>query len=166
MGMEKTAVVAGAGTGIVIAVEDADSADARRCLTCYYEELGRRFDAGFDPQAVANFDPAGMTPPKGWFVIARREGETVGCGALKRLEPGIGEIKRVWTAPAARGQGVAGAIMDVLERLAVEQGMPTVRLDTNRALAEARAFYFRRGYREIQCYNDNPYADFWFEKAL
>lgn len=151
---------------IMIAFEAADSADARWCLEQYYAELAMRFDAGFDPLAGNNFDPAEMTPPKGWFVIARRNGEAVGCGALKRLKPSTAEVKRVWVSPAARGVGLAGAIMDRLEALAAETGFSTVVLDTNGALVEARAMYLKRGYQEIGRYNDNPYADHWFEKPL
>lgn len=150
----------------VIALEAADSADARRCLANYYAELQSRFEAGFDPDAVKNFDPAEMTPPKGYFVIARRDGEAVGCGALKVLEPGIGEIKRVWVSNAARGQGLAGKLMDRLESIAQNAGLTLLRLDTNRSLLEAHALYRKRGYHEIARYNDNPYADHWFEKRL
>lgn len=53
-----------------------------------------------------------------------------------------------------------------LERLADAAGYRAVRLDTNRALAEAQAFYRQAGYRDVACYNDNPYADVWFEKRL
>lgn len=151
---------------ITIAVEAADSADARWCLEQYYAELAMRFDAGFDPAAGNNFDPAEMTPPKGWFVIARRNGEAVGCGALKRLKPSTAEVKRVWVSPTARGLGLAGMIMDHLERLAADTGFSSVVLDTNKALLEARAMYAKRGYDEIGRYNDNPYADHWFEKKL
>lgn len=155
-----------AAAAIKLRVEAADSADARRCLEGYYAELGRRFEAGFDPQAGNNFDIAEMTPPKGHFVVARMDGEAVGCGALKLLEPGIGEVKRVWTAPSARGCGVARKVMEALEGLARGAGLALVRLDTNRALTEAHALYRRLGYREIERYNDNPYADHWFEKRL
>ena len=44
--------------------------------------------------------------------------------------------------------------------------MKTLRLDTNRALTEAHALYRSEGYREIARFNDNPYADHWFEKRL
>lgn len=149
-----------------VTLEPADSSEARQCLQHYYDELAQRFEAGFDPDAVKNFDASEMTPPKGWFVVARLDGETVGCGALKVLEAGVGEIKRVWTSPQARGQGVANRIMDRLEAIARENELPTVRLDTNRALTEAQIFYLKRGYREIARYNDNPYADHWFEKRV
>ena len=41
-----------------------------------------------------------------------------------------------------------------------------MRLYTNRSLAEAKAMYRGRGYVEIARYNDDPYADHWFEKQL
>jgi GNAT superfamily N-acetyltransferase len=146
-------------------LEAADSADARWCLEQYYAELAMRFDAGFDPAAGNNFDPAEMTPPKGWFVIARRNGEAVGCGALKRLKPSTAEVKRVWVSPTARGLGLAGAIMDHLERLAARPASrPSCSTPTKRCWR--RAMYAKRGYDEIGRYNDNPYADHWFEKKL
>lgn len=151
---------------VTIAFEAAGSEDARWCLGQYYAELAERFDDGFDPLAVNNFDPAEMTPPKGWFLIARRGGKAVGCGALKRMKDGRGEIKRVWIDKSARGIGLAGRIMDRLEMQAGEAGFSAVVLDTNKTLVEARAMYLKRGYIEIPRYNDNPYADHWFELSL
>ena len=78
----------------------------------------------------------------------------------------VGEIKRVWSSPALRGTGMATRIMDRLEQLAREAGYGRLRLDTNGALTEAQAMYRKRGYREIARYNDNPYAQHWFEKDL
>ena len=49
---------------------------------------------------------------------------------------------------------------------AVELGQDVVRLDTNRALTNAIEMYRAAGYTDIERYNDNPYADFWFEKRL
>ena len=151
---------------VEVELEPADSADARACLEQYYAELARRLPSGFDPLAVNNFDPSDMTPPKGWFVVARLDTEAIGCGALKRLAGGVGEVKRVWTSPDARGLGVASRIMDRLEALAAEAGFSVLRLDTNGTLKEAQAMYAARGYRSIPRYNDNPYAEHWFEKAV
>lgn len=151
---------------VSVALEPADSPDARSCLEQYYAELARRFPSGFDPLAGNNFDPAEMTPPKGWFVVAHLDGEPVGCGALKVLDGAVGEVKRVWTSPSARGLGVASRIMDRLEALAVEAGFELLRLDTNGTLKEAQAMYAKRGYGPIPRYNDNPYAEHWFEKEL
>ena len=153
-------------SSVTVELEPAGGADARWCLSEYYAELARRFDTGFDPSAGNNFDPAETTPPKGWFLIARLDGEPVGCGALKRLDGATGEIKRVWTSPAVRGMGVASRIMDRLEAQAAEVGFDTVCLDTNKTLIEAHTLYRKLGYHEIAAYNDNPYAHHWFEKAL
>ncbi len=148
---------------VVVAPEAADSLDARRCLDAYIAELAQRFENGFEG---GSFGTADMTPPVGWLLLARLEGEAVGCGALKRLDATTGEIKRVWVSPAARGMGVAARLMDRLEALALEIGCRRVLLDTNRTLTEAKAMYLKRGYHEIGRYNDNPYADHWFEKLL
>lgn len=78
-----------------------------------------------------------MTPPKGFFVLAQIDGQTVGCGGLRRLDERVGEIKRMWTAPQARGQGVARRVLHKLEALAREAGIEMLRLDTNRVLVEA-----------------------------
>jgi hypothetical protein len=53
-----------------------------------------------------------------------------------------------------------------LEAAARGKGLKTLRLDTNRALIEAHALYRSEGYQEIARFNDNPYADHWFEKQL
>jgi GNAT superfamily N-acetyltransferase len=151
---------------IEITVEPASSADANWCLRQYQEELARRFDNGFDPSTGNSLDPADVTPPKGWFVVARLDGRPVGCGGLKRLDASTGEIKRVWVAGDVRGARLASRIMDRLEEIAAEAGFAKVLLDTNRALVEARAMYLKRGYAEVAPYNDNSYADHWFEKGL
>lgn len=151
---------------VEVVLEPAGSGDAQWCLGQYYAELAQRFDDGFDPGLGNTFDVSDATPPNGFFVVARLDGAPVGCGALKRLEPGMGEIKRVWTAPQVRGMGVATRLMDRLEALAREAGFSTLRLDTNKALTEAHALYRARGYSAIGRYNDNPYAHHWFEKLL
>lgn len=149
-----------------ITIEPAGSADGAWCLAQYQAELARRFDNGFDPSTGNSLDPSDVTPPKGWFVVARLDGRPVGCGALKRLDDATGEIKRVWIAADARGMRLASRIMDRLEAVAAGAGFAKVSLDTNRTLVEARAMYLKRGYVEIAPYNDNPYADHWFEKVL
>jgi len=153
-------------SAVAIAQEPADSADAQHCLGEYRAELASRFDGGFDPSNGNNLTVEEMTPPAGYLLLARIDGQPVGCGALKRLSATEGEVKRVWTSPDARGLGVASRLMDGLEQLARDVGFCSVKLDTNRTLVEAQAMYRKRGYREIARYNDNPYAHHWFEKAL
>jgi DNA-binding MarR family transcriptional regulator/GNAT superfamily N-acetyltransferase len=151
---------------VEIAGEAPDSADARSCLSEYFRELHARFEGGFHHEKEGLADAAEMSLPTGVFVLARLDGDAVGCGGLKRVDEATGEIKRVWTAPKARGMGIARRMVRALEAAARDYGLKTLRLDTNRALKEAHALYRKEGFREIARFNDNPYADHWFEKRL
>ena len=149
-----------------VAIEPADpaGADARMCIEAYFHELQERIETGFDPARTVSANPEELVPPAGQFLIARLDGGPVGCGGLKVKGRKLGEIKRMWVAPDARGLGIAQRLLDAIEEQAVRMGLHTLQLDTNRALKEARALYTRNGYREIPRYNDNPYAHHWFEK--
>jgi DNA-binding MarR family transcriptional regulator/RimJ/RimL family protein N-acetyltransferase len=150
---------------VEVSAEPLDGEDSRLCLSAYFRELAARFEGGFDGMDdYARVDD--MIPPTGIFVIARLDGDAVGCGGLKRVDKATGEIKRVWTVPAARGMGVARRILRTLEAAARERGLKTLRLDTNRALTEAHALYRSEGYEEVARFNDNPYAHHWFKKQL
>ncbi|WP_454831287.1 bifunctional helix-turn-helix transcriptional regulator/GNAT family N-acetyltransferase [Pseudoxanthomonas wuyuanensis] len=151
---------------VEIAVADPASADAHACIDAYLRELDMLFDGGFDASRSVSAEPGELVLPRGVFVIARLDGEAIGCGGLKITGAGAGEIKRMWVAPSVRGLGIAQRLLDALQAHAVVMGLDTLRLDTNCRLTEARALYARNGYREIPRYNDNPYADHWFEKRL
>ena len=149
-----------------VTIEPADpaSADARLCIEAYLRELEQRFESGFDPARSVSANPEELVPPAGLFLLAHLDGRPVGCGGLKTTGRKLGEIKRMWVAPDARGLGIAQRLLEALEQHAVRMNLDTLQLDTNRTLKEAHALYVRNGYREIARYNDNPYADHWFEK--
>jgi DNA-binding MarR family transcriptional regulator/N-acetylglutamate synthase-like GNAT family acetyltransferase len=149
-----------------IALEDPSSADARWCLSHYFAELAERFEEPFDPGRTLPADADDLVPPRGAFLVARLSGQPAGCGALKTLRPGVGEILRMWVDRPHRGLGIAVRILDALEEQAAALGHRSVRLYTNRSLSEAKTMYSARGYREIARYNDDPYANHWFEKPL
>ena len=151
---------------VEVRAEAPDSADARRCLDAYFGELKLRFEGGFDAGKDKSGRADDLAPPSGLFVLARLDGDAIGCGGLKRMDKATGEIKRVWTAPPARGMGVARRVLRTLEAAARDMGLRTLRLDTNRALTEAHALYRKEGFREVARFNDNPYAHHWFEKRL
>jgi DNA-binding MarR family transcriptional regulator/GNAT superfamily N-acetyltransferase len=152
-------------SAVKIAVERPDSADARFCLESYFRELAVRFKSGFDPAKSISANVDEVTPPAGAFVIARLGREPIGCGALKMTDRKIGEVKRMWVSQDARGLGVGRRILETLESLARDSGLRTLRLETNAALKEAQALYRSCGYAEVTAFNDEPYADHWFEKA-
>lgn len=149
-----------------ISVEDPASSEAKWCLEQYFAELDQRFEAGFDAGRSISADRRELTPPRGAFLVARLDGRPVGCGAVKSVAPGVGSIKRMWVSKEVRGAGVGRRLLLALEAEAARLGMGLLRLETNRSLHEARALYLRNGYREVEAFNDDPYADHWFEKRI
>ena len=153
-------------SSVELATEDPHSADAQHCLEHYFAELDRRLRHGFDPGSGTAAGLDDFIAPRGCLLVARLFGAAIGCGALRTLAPGIGEIKRMWIAPHARGLGIARRLLAQLEREARRRRMRVIRLDTNQSLDEALHLYRTAGYREIERFNDNPYAHHWFEKVL
>ncbi len=153
-------------TRVTLEAVDSASSEARRCLDSYYGELRDRFDEPYDPDRHPEPTRDDFLAPRGRFVCAMSEGRAVGCGGVTTLLPGTALITRMWVASEARGIGLGRRILRELEAAARELGFRVVRLDTNRALVEARRLYLADGYREIEAFNDSPYADHWFEKAL
>jgi DNA-binding MarR family transcriptional regulator len=139
---------------------------AQHCLQAYFAELDQRFDAGFDPTQSLPLDLDEMRPPAGVFCLATLGGEPIGCGGLKFHVGEPTELKRMWVDPTARGLGVGRRLLNELESRAAASGSDVVRLDTNETLTEAIAMYRSAGYREIDAFNDEPYAHRWFEKRL
>lgn len=153
-------------SAVTLHVEPPSSPDARACVASYLRELSERFDTGYDPKNAAPADDAQFTPPDGVFIVARLDGRAVGCGALKRPGPETGEIKRLWIDPDTRGLGLGRKLLTALEDAARDMGFSRVRLDSNRTLTEAIALYKKCGYAEVARFNDDPYAQMWFEKVL
>lgn len=151
-----------------IAIEESDptSEPARACLAAYYAELVTRFAGGFDVALSCDPEAAAMVRPRGTFLLAVADGLPVGCVGLKGSCGPVAEIKRLWIDPAARGLGLAKRLMQAAETAARDLGIQTLQLDTNSALPEALALYRKAGWIEIDRFNDDPYPDHFFEKAL
>jgi DNA-binding MarR family transcriptional regulator/GNAT superfamily N-acetyltransferase len=145
---------------------DPNHPDARQCFRAYFAELDSRSESGFDPDAGISAEPHELTPPAGCLLIAYLHAEPVGCGAVKHHHDAPSELKRMWVSPSARGLGLGRRLLEELETLAAESGASTTRLETNRSLVEAISLYRSAGYREVRAYNDEPFADHWFEKRL
>lgn len=151
-----------------ITIEEADprSGTASHCLDAYYAELSQRFELGFDVSRSRNPLAEQMIRPHGAFLIAMSDGLPIGCVGLKGVGAGLAEIKRLWVAPSARGLGLSKRLMESIEDVARDLSVETLRLDTNRALPEAKNLYLKTGWKEIDRFNDDPYADWFFEKQL
>ena len=145
---------------------DPDDPAALVCLERYYAELAAQFPGGFEVGRSRDPAAAQLLRPLGSFVLALCSFEPVGCIALKGSGGSVAEIKRMWLDPAQRGTGLARRLMTQAEEIARELGTTTLRLDTNRALTKAIATYRHWGWTEIPRFNDDPYAEVFFEKAL
>jgi len=136
-----------------------DDADVRAAQAAYLAEIARRFGRPLDL-----WNQGALTPARSLLVVD--EGRPVGCGVLRDLAPGVGEIKRMWLHPDARGLGLGTRLLAALESAARHAGHHAVRLDTNESLREAIALYESAGYRRIARYNDNPDATRFYAKSL
>ena len=151
---------------VEIAITDPRLPAARHCLTTYFEELAARFDNGYDPsRGISASDPE-LTMPAGMLLVATLHGTPVGCGALKFSPDITAHLKRMWVDPTVRGLGLGRRLLAELEAQAKTHGVRTLRLDTNRVLTEAIAMYRAAGYRDVDRFNEESYADHWFEKSL
>lgn len=154
---------------IVLRPAASDSAESTRLLAAYEAELvslGVTLNHGW----AGGVTPEQLAPPKGRWLVGWRAGESgeeaVACGGVRLLSPDVCEIKRMYVDPSARGAGLARRLLTALEEAGVALGARVARLDTGRDMAPAVGLYRTSGYVEIEDYNDNPDAGWWFEKAL
>jgi DNA-binding MarR family transcriptional regulator len=147
------------------AVDPADP-DARSCLRAYFAELDRRSKTGFDPARGVSAEPHELRPPAGVLLVAYLRAAPVGCGAVKLHGDAPAELKRMWIAESARGLGLGRRMLDELEAWAAAHGARVFHMETNSVLTEAIALYRSAGYVEVPAFNDEPFADHWFEKRV
>jgi putative acetyltransferase len=109
-----------------------------------------------------------VADPQLTFLVARIDGHAAGCGALRPLEPGVGEVKRMFVRPAFRGRGVARQVLAALEAAARARGYSMLRLETATRQPEAIGLYRSAGYVEIPCFGADAGNRFsvCFEKRL
>lgn len=123
-------------------------------------------DRGIDGSGAVTLDD--LRSADSVFLVARLDGQPAGCGALRPLASGVGEVKRMYTAPWARGRGVARAVLASLEEHARRRGLVSLCLETGDRQVEALRLYERAGYQRIECYG--AYAErAWsrcFEKRI
>ncbi|MGW4058815.1 GNAT family N-acetyltransferase [Amycolatopsis sp. NPDC004747] len=128
-----------------------DDPDAVRLRDAQRTELDARYGTDdHEPGAVPTAETVAV------FLLARDAGgAAVGCGGLRPLGPGSGEVKRMYVEPAARGTGVAVALLRALEDHARELGITRLLLETGTGQPDAIRFYQREGYEPIEAYG--PY---------
>ena len=143
----------------------ADVATARALFEEYQKSLG--FSLCFQ-----NFDaelaglPGAYAPPSGRLLLAFEGDVPAGCVAIRKIEEGICELKRLWVRPAFRGTALGRRLVVDVLREAREMGYGRVRLDTLPSMTAAQALYLSLGFLDIPPYNDHPIVGTRFMEAI
>lgn len=110
----------------------------------------------YPAENVYALDVASLCHPSVLFAVVRdAAGDPIGCGAIV-IKSEYGEVKRMYVRPQARGQGIAGRLIEALEAEAVRNGCRTFMLETGPTMPEALALYDRMGYRRRGPFGDYP----------
>jgi GNAT superfamily N-acetyltransferase len=150
---------------VALTREDPSSPDCLRLIAQLSAELGELYG---DDGGANSYNPHEPLASGAAFLVARVEGQPVGCGAIRPFGPGVGEVKRMFVVPEARGRGISRLLLQEIESAAVEMGYRTLRLETGIRQPEAIGLYDSAGYRRAACYGyyANDPRSVCFEKTL
>lgn len=101
--------------------------------------------------------PGPYAPPDGALLLASRDGDVLGCIALKRLAPQVTEIKRLYVVQHGRGLGVGKALVAAILKEAARLDYREIKLDTLPHMIQAIALYRGFGFAPIAPYGSFPY---------
>ncbi len=132
--------------------EDLSAPVVQRLISALNAELESIY-----PEDGANFfrlDPEEIVEGRGAFLVAYLAGTSVGCGAVRTIEPGVAEIKRMYVDPSVRGRRVGRQIVGALEAHARQLGAKRIVLETGPRQPDAIAMYQHAGFAEIPLYGE------------
>jgi putative acetyltransferase len=132
--------------------EDLLSGVAQELIAVLNAELRARYPE--DGATYFRLDPEEVADGRGAFLVAYLDRVPVGCGAIRTVLSGVGEIKRMYVRPEARGQGIARAVLEALEDEARRLGLWRLRLETGNRQPEAVALYRGAGYSPTPAFGD------------
>ena len=140
---------------IIAATTNDQVKEARRLFQEYAAATGLDLEfQGFAAELAGL--PGDYAPPRGRLLLAWEDDRAIGVVAVRPLQGDIGELKRLYVAPAGRGQGVGRALVQAAIEAAREIGYSRLRLDTLPTMPEAIALYESLGFRPIAPYRHNP----------
>ncbi len=135
-------------------------------LTCAQQlEMRDLYDGDIEPGVKPSASDIAVV-----LVARDDDGTPVGCGALRPLEPGAAELKRMYVVPAARGQGISRLLLVALEAEAADRGWTTLRLETGTRQPAAVGLYTAAGYRPVEAFGhyrtDDTDDSLYFARVL
>lgn len=139
------------------AADDPRLAEARTLLLEYVQSLD--VDLAFQhlDQELSAF-PANYLPPTGALLLADHDQRLAGSIAMRRLDEGTCEMKRLYVRPDFRGLGIGRVLAAAVIEAAKNAGYSRMRLDTLPSMGDAQRLYGILGFREIPAYYENPIA--------
>jgi putative acetyltransferase len=149
---------------LVFTEVDPAAPEAAELTSALDRDLGARYPGAL----IHGIDAANFREAGGVFVVGRLADSAVACGALRPIDAGAVEVKRMYVRDAHRGRGFGRAMLAALEEIAIERGYQVVRLETGDRLPEAIALYESAGYQPIPCFGEyvqDPHSR-CFEKRL
>lgn len=140
---------------IIQATTISDIENVRQLFREYVASLNVDLDfQNFDEEL--NTLPGCYAPPEGALLLAMDEKRAAGCVALRKLETGICEMKRLYVRPQYRGANLGKVLVEAIIAEAKKRNYSALRLDTLPSMARARVLYASLGFTEIPPYRFNP----------
>ena len=140
-------------------IESAESAELVRIVRELFLEYSESLEVDLCFQGFAEelaTLPGDYARPAGRLLLAFEELRAAGCGALRRIDDEVCEMKRLYVRPAFRGKGAGRELIDALMHCAREIGYRRMRLDTLPSMTSAIAIYRSLGFKAIAPYRVNP----------
>jgi putative acetyltransferase len=149
---------------LTIAVESPLQDDVRALIAALNETLL----ALTPPEFCSHLTVEQMADADTTVFVARDDGRAVACGALRRHDAGVGEVKRMYTLPSSQGRGIGGRILALIEALARAEGLSHLVLETGHSHHAAWRVYERGGFTRCGPVLDYPESEYsiFYEKSL
>jgi GNAT superfamily N-acetyltransferase len=121
------------------------------------EQVQQEYVVRYGTRDETRLEATEFAPPRGIFIIGWDADEPIACGGVRIVEPGLGELKRMYVASHARRRGIARALLSHLEGEACALGATRLRVETGLRQPEAIALYANAGYLDVAPFGH--YAD-------